>query len=222
MDRMPTANALEVVPRVLIADAYEVVRRGLQRILQTRASLEVVAVARDGRDAIRMAVETKPDIVVIGYALPMINGVEVTRQIRALLPGTEILIFTNQEDVAVIDQLLRAGARGYVLKSDGNDQLIAAIEALAGGRTFFTAKVAEALLHSFNVRRAYEASVLTRREGQVVQLIAEGYTSKAIANLFKVSPKTVEAQRRAIFKKLDLSSTAGLVRYAIRKKIIEP
>ena len=124
---MPTANALEVVPRILISDAYEVVRRGLLRILQTRANLEVVAVARDGGDAIRMAVETKPDIVVIGYALPMINGVEVTRQIRARLPGTEILIFTNQEDVAVIDQLLRAGARGYVLKSDGNVQLIAAI-----------------------------------------------------------------------------------------------
>jgi DNA-binding NarL/FixJ family response regulator len=124
---MPTANALEVVPRILISDAYEVVRRGLLRILQTRANLEVVAVARDGGDAIRMAVETKPDIVVIGYALPMINGVEVTRQIRARLPGTEILIFTNQEDVAVIDQLLRAGARGYVLKSDGNVQLIASI-----------------------------------------------------------------------------------------------
>ena len=97
------------MPRILISDAYEVVRRGLLRILQTRANLEVVAVARDGGDAIRMAVETKPDIVVIGYALPMINGVEVTRQIRARLPGTEILIFTNQEDVAVIDQLPSGG-----------------------------------------------------------------------------------------------------------------
>ena len=209
------------MPRILIADAYEVVRSGLQRILQAQANLEVVAVACDGSEAIKKAIETRPDIGVIGYALPLINGLEVTRQIRARLPETEILIFTIQEDQSVIDQLLRAGARGYVLKSDANDQLLAAIEALVARKPFFTARVSEALLYSFNERTDHEASSLTPRESQVVQLIAEGYTSKSIARFFKVSPKTVETQRRAISKKLNISSTAGLVRYAIRKKVIE-
>ena len=117
---------LTVVVRILIADAHEVVRAGLARIVESRSSWEVVAVAGDGKEAVQKAIETKPDIAVIGYALPLIDGIEVTRQIRARLPKTEVLIFTVHDDEAVITQLLHAGARGYLLKSDANRELIAA------------------------------------------------------------------------------------------------
>ena len=137
--------------RILIADAYEVVRTGLQRIVETQSSWEVVAVAGDGKEAIQKAIETKPDVAVIGYRLPLINGIEVTRQIRARLPKTEVLTFTAHDDEAVITQLLQAGARGFLFKSDANGELIAAIEALASHKPFFTTKVSEALLRSFTV-----------------------------------------------------------------------
>ena len=208
--------------RILIADAYEVVRTGLQRIVETQSSWEVVAVAGDGKEAIQMAIATKPDVAVIGYRLPLINGIEVTRQIRARLPKTEVLIFTVHDDEAVITQLLQAGARGFLFKSDANRELIAAIEALAYHKPFFTTKVSEALLRSFTVPTEHGGSALTYRERQIVQGIAEGYSSKAIANLFNISVKTVETHRAAIMRKLNLSSSAALVRYAIRNRIIEP
>jgi DNA-binding NarL/FixJ family response regulator len=210
------------VLRILIADAHEVVRTGLQRIIQSQAAWEVVAVVSDGKEAIQQALITKPDVAVISYGLPLLNGIEVTRQIRASLPKTEVLIFTVHEDEALISQLLKAGARGYLLKSDANAEVIAAIEALATHQPFFTAKVSEALLRSFAERPAHQELPLSPRERQIVQLIAEGYSSKAIAKLFNISLKTVETHRAAIMRKLSLSSSAALVRYAIRNKIVEP
>ena len=208
--------------RILIADAHEVVRTGLQRIVQSQAAWEVVAVASNGKEAVQQALLTKPDVAVIGYALPLLNGIEVTRQIRAGLPMTEVLIFTVHEDEAVISQLLKAGARGYLLKSDANSELIAAIEALATHQPFFTAKVSEALLRSFAERTHQQELPLSPRERQIVQLIAEGYSSKTIAKLLNISLKTVETHRAAVMRKLSLTSSAALVRYAIRNKIVEP
>ena len=208
--------------RILIADAHEVVRTGLQRIVQSQAAWEVVAVASNGKEAVQQALLTKPDVAVIGYALPLLNGIEVTRQIRAGLPMTEVLIFTVHEDEAVISQLLKAGARGYLLKSDANSELIAAIEALATHQPFFTAKVSEALLRSFAERTHQQELPLSPRERQIVQLIAEGYSSKTIAKLLNISLKTVETHRAAVMHKLSLTSSAALVRYAIRNKIVEP
>jgi len=210
------------VLRILIADAHEVVRTGLQRIVQSQAAWEVVAVASNGKEAVQQALLTKPDVAVIGYALPLLNGIEVTRQIRAGLPMTEVLIFTVHEDEAVISQLLKAGARGYLLKSDANSELIAAIEALATHQPFFTAKVSEALLRSFAERTHQQELPLSPRERQIVQLIAEGYSSKTIAKLLNISLKTVETHRAAVMRKLSLTSSAALVRYAIRNKIVEP
>jgi DNA-binding NarL/FixJ family response regulator len=210
------------VLRILIADAHEVVRTGLQRIIQSQAAWEIVAVASDGKEAVQQALLTKPDVAVIGDALPLLNGIEVTRQIRASLPKTEVLVFTAHEDEALISQLLKAGARGYLLKSDANSEVIAAIEALATHQPFFTAKVADALLRFFADRPAHQELPLSPRERQIVQLIAEGYSSKAIAKLLSISLKTVETHRAAIMRKLSLSSSAALVRYAIRNKIVEP
>jgi DNA-binding NarL/FixJ family response regulator len=208
--------------RILIADDHEVVRSGLRRILEAQPNWEVVAEAGDGKDAISKAIETKPDVAVLDYSLPLVNGIEATRQIRARLPKTEVLIFTMHDNETLIQELLKVGARGYLLKSDAKRHLIGAIESLAVHKPFFTAKVSETLLDSFLSRPSRESSTLTNRERGVVQLIAEGYTNKHIANLLNISLKTVETHRAAIMRKLNLSSSAALVRYAIRNRIIEP
>ncbi|MGE0850051.1 MAG: response regulator [Hyphomicrobiaceae bacterium] len=208
--------------RILIADDHEVVRSGLRRILEAQPNWEVVAEAGDGKDAISKAIETKPDVAVLDYSLPLVNGIEATRQIRARSPKTEVLIFTMHDNETLIQELLKVGARGYLLKSDAKRHLIGAIESLAVHKPFFTAKVSETLLDSFLSRPSRESSTLTNRERGVVQLIAEGYTNKHIANLLNISLKTVETHRAAIMRKLNLSSSAALVRYAIRNRIIEP
>lgn len=207
--------------RILIADDHEVVRSGLRKILEAQPSWEVVAEAGDGKDAVLKAAQTKPDVAVLDYSLPLVNGIEATRQIRTRLPKTEILIFTMHDNETLIQELLQAGARGYLLKSDAKRHLIGAIESLAVHRPFFTAKVSEALLESFLAHPNREGSMLTNRERGVVQLIAEGYTNKQIANVLGISLKTVETHRATIMRKLNLSSSASLVRYAIRNKIVE-
>jgi len=207
--------------RILIADDHEVVRSGLRRILAAQPNWEVVAEAADGKEAITKAAETKPDVAVLDYSLPRINGMEVTRQIRARLPKTEILIFTMHDSEELIQELLKAGARGYLLKSDASRHLITAIEALALHKPFFTAKVSEQLLDTYLAQPEREGSALTSRERGVVQLIAEGHTNKQIASLLNISLKTVETHRSAIMRKLALSSSAGLVRYAIRNRLVE-
>ena len=207
--------------RILIADDHEVVRSGLRRILLSQPNWEVVAEAVDGKDAISKATETKPDIAILDYSLPRINGMEAKRQIRARLPKTEVLIFTMHDSEALIQELLKAGARGYLLKTDATRYLIAAIESLALHRPFFTAKVSEQLLDTFLAQPERQVSALTNRERGVVQLIAEGHTNKQIAHILSISLKTVETHRSAIMRKLSLSSSAGLVRYAIRNRLVE-
>jgi len=210
------------VTRILIADDHEVVRSGLRSILDGQPNCEVIAEASDGKEAILKALETKPDIAVLDYALPFVNGLEVTRQIRARLPRTEILIFTMHDNEALIQDLLRAGARGFVLKTEAKRDLLAAIEALASHTPYFTAKTSETLLESFLEKPERRQSVLTNRERGVVQLIAEGYSNKEIAEFLTISIKTVKTHRASIMRKLGLTSRAALVRYAIRNKFVEP
>jgi DNA-binding NarL/FixJ family response regulator len=207
--------------RILIADDHDVVRSGLRQILEDQPNWEVVAEACDGKDAILKSVQTKPDVAVLDYSLPLVNGLEVTRQIRARLPKTEVLIFTMHDNETLIQELLKAGARGYLLKSDARRHLIGAIESLALHKPFFTAKVSEALLDSYLTKPHREGSSLTNRERSVVQLIAEGHTNKQIAHILDISLKTVETHRASVMRKLNLSSSAGLVRYAIRNRIVE-
>jgi DNA-binding NarL/FixJ family response regulator len=210
-----------LVTRILIADDHDVVRSGLRKILEAQPNWEVVAEVADGKDAITKAIETRPDIAVLEYALPRVNGNEVTRQIRARLPRTEVLIFTMHDNEDLIQEVLKSGARGYLLKSDANHCLIEAIQSLATHRPFFTSKVSEALLESFLTRRNREVSALSNRERGVVQLIAEGHTNKEIAVILSIGLKTVETHRSAIMRKLDLHSSAALVRYAIRNQLVE-
>jgi DNA-binding NarL/FixJ family response regulator len=209
------------VTRILVADDHDVVRSGLRSILETHPNWEVVAEAADGKEAIRKAIEAKPDIAVVDYSLPIVNGIEATRQIRARLPRAEVLIFTMHDNETLIQELLKAGARGYLLKSDAKRYLIAAIESLAVHKPFFTARVSEALLEAYLTKSSQIVSTLTNRERSVAQLIAEGHTNKEIARLFNISIKTVETHRATIMRKLNLSSSAALVRYAIRNKLVE-
>jgi DNA-binding NarL/FixJ family response regulator len=208
--------------RLLLADDHEVVRAGLRHILQARPDWEVVAEAADGKEAVRKAIETNPDVAIVDYSLPLMNGIEVTHQIRSRLEGTEVLIFTMHDTDIVIEQLLNAGACGYLLKSDANKSLIEAVESLANHEPFFTGKVAATLLSSFLALPKRSGMPLSGRERSVVQLIAEGYTNKEVGDLLHISLKTVESHRAAVMRKLNLSSSAALVRYAIRNRIIEP
>ncbi len=208
--------------RLLIADDHDVVRSGLHAILSGQPGWEVVAEAEDGKRAVELAAETQPDIAILDYQLPVMNGIDATREIRAFQPQTEVLIFTMHESEPLIRELLEAGARGYLLKSDARRFLIAAVEALSRHEPFFTGRVSEALLSAYLASGKPPGDALTHRERGVVQLIAEGYTNKEAATLLGINLKTVETHRAAAMRKIKATSSADLVRYAIRNKLVEP
>jgi DNA-binding NarL/FixJ family response regulator len=207
--------------RILIADDHDVVRSGVRAILEKQAGWEVVAEAENGKDAVDQALATRPDVVVLDYSLPVMNGIEVTRQIRARVPGAEVLIFTMHDTSTLVREVLEAGARGFLLKSDARRFLIAAVESLAAHKPFFTGKVSETLLETYLAKGAAADSVLTAREKSVVQLIAEGETNRKIAEILSISLKTVETHRASAMRKLNLDTTAALIRYAVRNKLVE-
>jgi DNA-binding NarL/FixJ family response regulator len=207
--------------RILIADDHDVVRSGVRAILEGQSGWEVVGEAEDGKAAIDQALATRPDVVVLDYALPLVNGIEVTRQIRARVPGAEVLIFTMHDTATLVREVLEAGARGFLLKSDAKRFLVTAVESLADHKPFFTSKVSETLLESYLSKRTAPDEGLTSREKAVVQLIAEGQTNKKIADVLSISLKTVETHRASAMRKLNLDTTAALIRYAIRNKLVE-
>ena len=210
--------------RLLIADDHALVREGLRRVLEARRDWEVCAEAENGRDAVAKAHTFKPDVVIVDFAMPELNGLEATRQIRATLPHTEVLVLTMHESDALVREVLAAGARGFILKSDAGHALIQAIETLLRHQTYFTPKVSELVLQGYlkpAPALGEAAGPLTARERQVVQLVAEGKSSKEAADALGVSAKTVESHRANILRKLGLRSAAELVRYAVRNKIVE-
>jgi DNA-binding NarL/FixJ family response regulator len=207
--------------RLLIVDDHDVVRAGLRRILEARPDWTVVAEASDGRGAITQAIAHKPDVAIVDYSLPLINGVEVTRQIKMRVPSVQVLIFTMHDNETILQDLLQAGARGYLLKSDVQQNLSSAVEALAVGRTFFTVMASDRILDTYLMKSKADG-VLTSRERGIVQLIAEGHSNKAIAGVLNISIKTVETHRSNVMHKLNFTSTAAVVRYAIRNGLIEP
>jgi DNA-binding NarL/FixJ family response regulator len=205
--------------KILIADDHDVVRSGLRALLSEQPNWQVVAEAADGKEAVAQVLKTAPDVAIVDYSLPVLNGVEVTRQIRQRSPGTEVIIFTMHDNNSLIHDLLQAGALGYLLKSDAKRLLLTAVETVAEHKPFFTGMVSETLLQSFLTKG--NDCPLTARERSVVQLIAEGHSNKKIASILNLSVKTVETHRAAAHRKLNLNSTAALVRYAIRNNIIQ-
>jgi DNA-binding NarL/FixJ family response regulator len=204
---------------ILIADHHEVVRRGLRAIFIERPDWEVVAEAADGKEAVAQALKTTPNVAIVDYSLPLLNGVEVTKQIRKHSPDTAVLIFTVHDNNDFIYDSLHAGALGYVLKSDAQRMLMAAIHTVVQHKPFFTGIASAAMWHTFQINGS--DSPVSGRERSVIQLVAEGHSNKKIASMLNLSAKTIETHRLAVRRKLELRSTADLVRYAIRNKIIE-
>jgi len=205
----------------LIADDHEVVRIGLRSFLEARPKWRVIGEAADGRDAVNEAIRLKPDLVVIDPALPVLNGLDATRAIRSHLPGVQIVFFTTYDDDQMLRDAVVAGARGYLLKSDGKQALYMAVEALIEERPYFAALVLQRMLDSYLSNEKADSDPLTSRERRVVQLIAEGKANREAAKILNKSVKAVEANRATAMDKLGLSSMADLVRYAVRTKLAE-
>ena len=214
--------------RLLVVDDHAVVRRGVRALLETRPGWEVCGEAADGQEAIRKSAELKPDIVVLDISLPGLNGLEATSRILKESPESEVLILTMHHSEELAQQVIKAGARGYVLKSDADQSLVAAVDKLSQHQTFFTSRVAEFVLDSGvrgeNASYAVEdpSRRITSRERQIVQLVAEARSTKEVASQLGISVKTVEAHRTNIMRKLRLHSVSELVRYAIRNGIVQP
>ncbi len=212
--------------RILLADDHDIVWRGLRDLLEQHVGWQVCADAANGREAVELALQHRPHVAVIDLSMPELNGLEATRRIRQSLPDTEVLIFTMHESEELIREVLGAGARGYLLKSDAVRQLIPAVESLSQKKPYFAGRVSEVLLDGFLkggkvTLEGPTAERLTSREREVVQLLAEGKSNKQIARLLDLSVKTVETHRTAAMRKLELNSLPDLVRYAVRMQIIQ-
>jgi DNA-binding NarL/FixJ family response regulator len=210
--------------RILIADDHEVARRGIRSLLEAHPGWQVVGEASNGRDAVNFAVQLKPDVALLDIGMPSLNGLDATRQILAVAPEIRVLILTMHDSEQVVREVLAAGARGFLLKSDAGRDLVSAVEALQFRRTFFTTKVAqlvlEGYLHPASENDQPSRSVLTPREREVIQLLAEGKTTKEVATTLNLSVKTAETHRTNLMRKLDLHSVVDLTLYAVRNGIV--
>jgi DNA-binding NarL/FixJ family response regulator len=211
--------------RILLGDDHTVMRRGLRLLLESQAEFTVVAEAADGRQAVEQSELTKPDVVVLDITMPNLSGIEAAQRIASLLPHTAIIFLSMHSDEGYVLRALKAGAKGYLLKDSAEGDLIEAIKAVSQGKTFFSAEISKMLVEDYirEIRtRGFEDSyeLLTTREREILQLLAEGKSNKDIAGLLNLSPHTVETHRRNLQDKLNLHSFAELILYAVRKRVI--
>ena len=224
-DRDESPNAGRSAVRILVADDHEIVRRGLRGLLEAEG-YQVVGEAGDGNEAVDLSGRLTPDIVILDITMPRLNGLEAARRIKALSPSTEILILSMHCSEQMVEQVLKSGARGYILKSDAAKSLIIAVDALRAHRPYFTGEVSRQLLDAYLTERGPEPAdgtsgrVLTGREQEIVQLLAEGKSNKEVASLLDLSVKTVETHRSNIMRKLELHSLSDLIHYALRNNLI--
>jgi len=210
--------------RILVADDHQVVRTGLRALLESKAGWQVCAEAANGREAVEKAGELQPDVAILDIGMPLLNGVDATRQIRKVSPLTEILILTMHDSEHMIQGVLDAGAHGYILKDDADRNLLAAVESLRKHKPYLSLRVsataAAAQPSTDGIERP--ARRLTPREREIVQLLAEGKSNKEIATYLNISVKTAETHRANIMLKMNFHSVTELVRYAVKNKIIQP
>ena len=213
--------------KLLIADDHELIRRGLRNLLETQNEWRVVGDASNGVEAVELSLKLRPDVVILDFFMPKLNGAEAAAQIFDKLPGTAVVVLTMDDSDQVIRDVLRAGVRGLVLKSDADRDLLEAVKAVIEGRHFFTGKVTKQILGGYLTGGSEPATkakkpgtMLTEREREVMRLLAEGMTSREVAGQLEISIRTVEAHRINISRKLSFSSIADLVRYAIRNGIV--
>jgi DNA-binding NarL/FixJ family response regulator len=211
--------------RIVIGDDHTLLRKGVRKILEECKDWQVVGEAGDGREAVRQTMSLQPDVAILDIGMPLLNGIEATRQIVRRLPNVRVLIVSMHGDEAYITQALHAGATGYLLKDSADADLIRAVADVAAGRSFFSPAVAKVMLDDY-VRHLAERGIVDRydslseREREIFQLIAEGHSNKEIADLLSLSPLTIETHRAHIFQKLDLHNTAELVLYAVHRGVI--
>ena len=212
--------------RILVADDHDVVRQGLRSLLESRTGWEVCGEASNGREAVEMSVRLKPEIVIMDIAMPTMTGLEATRQVLKASPKTQVIVLTMHESEELLREVLDAGARGYVLKTDKGRELISAVDAVCNHNTFFTSRVAEMVLHGYLETRngalkpMNRAQSLTPREKEVLHLVADGKSNKEVAAGLSISVKTAEAHRINIMRKLNAQSVVDLVKYAMRNNML--
>lgn len=212
--------------RILLGDDHTVLRHGLRKILEERRDWRVVAEAGNGRDAVREALALTPEVAILDIGMPLLNGIEATRQIVRRAPSVHVLILSMHSDQAYVTQAVQAGARGYLLKESAGAELLEAITAVAAGKSYFSQAVAQVVFDDYvktlsqkGITDPYDS--LSEREREVLQLVAEGRSSKDIAELLSISPATVETHRAHLLQKLRLHNTVEVVRYAARRGIIQ-
>jgi DNA-binding NarL/FixJ family response regulator len=211
--------------RILLGDDHTLVRQGLRKILEDRDQWEIVAEAEDGRQAVAQATAHKPDVAILDIAMPQLNGIDATPQILRRSPSTRVLILSMHANEAYVTRALQAGAAGYLLKDSADTDLLSGVEAVAAGKSFFSPAVARVMLDDYVRHLAGKGIVdrydsLSEREREIFQLIAEGHSSKSIADMLSLSPATVDTHRAHILQKLDLHNVAELVLYAVRRGVI--
>jgi len=222
----PSFGASNSALKILIVDDHDILRRGLKELLNAKPGWEVCAEAKTGKEAVTLAEELKPHIVVMDISMPDLNGLEAARRIHKALPKAGILILTMHFSDQLVREVIETGARGYLLKSDADRDLVAAVDCIANRRTFFTSRASEMLLGGQAPVANLEPKLplrsrLTSREREIVQLLAEGKSSKEVAVALGISVKTAETHRANIMRKLEIHSVSELVRYAIKNQIIE-
>jgi DNA-binding NarL/FixJ family response regulator len=225
-ETLPTPSAPAITTtRVVLADAQEIFRRGVRRALEARKDWEIVGEAGTGAEAMKLAEELEPDVMIVDIGLPGLSTLEGLRRILEIAPRTEVLIVSTDESEELLRDALEAGARGYLLKSDASRRIVEAVDALSLHRSFLTSGMKEVVLMGYLSGRPLKGGAvgprLTRREREIVALLAEGNTSKEVATTLGISPKTAETHRTNIMRKLDLHSVSELVRYAVRNRIIK-
>jgi DNA-binding NarL/FixJ family response regulator len=215
--------------RIFIADDHQLVRDGVRALLQSRAGWEICSEASTGREAVAKAIELKPDIVILDISMPDLNGVDAARRIRMASKNTEVLILSMHYSDQLIREIVDSGARGYVLKSDSDHDLLIAVETLARHKPFLTSQAVAVIKSEFNIDEPLTTKILkwlrnrvTSREREIIQLIAEGSRAREVASCLGISVKTVEAHRSNVMRKLEVHNISELVRYAVRNHIIEP
>lgn len=207
--------------RILLADDHAVVRQGFKMILSAQHDMEVVGEASNGSEAVLLAEQLKPDVAVVDVTMPELNGIEATRRISGISPRTRVLALSMHKDAVYVREILRAGARGYLLKDSIDNDMLAAVRAVAGGQGYLSPAVSDAVLTDYRRHVTDPLDLLTSREREVLQLIAEGKTNKEIATVLTLSVYTVEAHRGRVMEKLNLHSTGELVRFAVRNGIVD-